>query len=202
MDDRFFLMKIIGSGCFGTIYTAYNKASLENVAIKRAFKEDADNGRAAHTQYGLQHENILKLFEFIVSEYETFLVLEFCPDGTFNDKNLTGQLNEETSKAYFMQLCNGVRYLHEEQRLVHCDFQPDNILLIQETIKLAGFGLSCPIDAKSNTECGTKKISAPEVFIDDLESTEKVDVWAMDVSNLQQWALENDVENLVHSNRF
>lgn len=59
-------MKIIGSGCFGAIYTAYNKAALEKVAIKRVFKEDADDGREAHTQYGLQHENILKLFEFIV----------------------------------------------------------------------------------------------------------------------------------------
>lgn len=44
-------MKIIGSGCFGAIYTAYNKAALEKVAIKRVFKEDADDGREAHTQY-------------------------------------------------------------------------------------------------------------------------------------------------------
>lgn len=56
-----------------------------------------------------------------------------------------------------MQLCNGVKYLHEEQRLIHRDIQPDNILLMQETIKLTDFGLSSSIDAQSNTECGTKK---------------------------------------------
>lgn len=208
IDNRFFSMNIIGSGLFGNVYAAYNKASLELVAIKHMLKCDADGGREANIQHGLQHENILRLFKCIEGDLDWFLVLEFCADGTLDDKIISGQLNEETSKGYFMQLCNAVHYLHDVQRLVHRDIKPSNILLLQETIKLADFGLCSPIDAQSGTMCGTKRFCAPEIFIDDSERNEMVDVWAMGVtlfkmnSGMYVFVNEYVIQRVLHLNYY
>lgn len=110
------------------------------VAIKHVHKEDSENGRVEYIMRGLQHKTILELFECIIGDDDCFMVMELCPEGTLRDKMLAGVGNhwsEELAKVYFIQLCNAVKYLHEEIHLGHRDIKPANILFVQDTLKLA-----------------------------------------------------------------
>lgn len=60
--------------------------------------------------------------------------------------------------------------------------KPDNILFVEDTLKLADFGLSSSIDSSFGTHCGSRKYAPPEVHSMWLECTEKVDIWSMGVT--------------------
>lgn len=76
----------------------------------------------------LDHPNIVKLYEYFVSNKAIFMVLEYLQGGELFDKIIQNKnFTEKVAKEYMHMILQGVNYLHSKN-IVHRDLKPENIL--------------------------------------------------------------------------
>ncbi|KAK6511431.1 hypothetical protein TWF481_000348 [Arthrobotrys musiformis] len=184
----------LGSGHFATVFVAIEKSTGVKYAVKVFKKRRKDDGRG---QMGLQqeiavlmsvhHPNVLCLKETFDEDDGIYLILELASQGElFNLIIEKGKLSEDETRKLFLQLLNGLKYLHE-RNIVHRDIKPENILLTDKnlTCKLADFGLAKIIgeDSFTTSLCGTPSYVAPEILMPsrNRKYTKAVDIWSLGV---------------------
>ncbi|KAK6510831.1 hypothetical protein TWF506_009925 [Arthrobotrys conoides] len=184
----------LGSGHFATVFVAIEKSTGTKYAVKVFKKRRKDDGKG---QMGLQqeiavlmsvhHPNVLCLKETFDEDDGIYLVLELAAEGElFNLIIEKGKLSEDETRKVFLQLLNGLKYLHE-RNIVHRDIKPENILLTDKnlTCKLADFGLAKIIgeDSFTTSLCGTPSYVAPEILMPsrNRKYTKAVDIWSLGV---------------------
>ncbi|KAL5549214.1 hypothetical protein UlMin_004445 [Ulmus minor] len=187
--DKF--TKLLGSGGFGTVY----KGNLGNgmiVAVKVLYgssdKRIEEQFMAEVGTIGrVHHFNLVRLFGFCFERHLRALVYEFMGNGSL-DKFLFGEqkmLGFEKLHEIAVGTARGVAYLHEEcqQRIIHYDIKPGNILLDSNfSPKVADFGLAKIIN-RENTHVtmtggrGTPGYTAPELWMP-FPITYKCDVYS------------------------
>ena len=183
--DEFTLIKEIGSGHNSIVWLAYNREDSKNYAIKVV--NDAtnieNNIRAiineANILKQLQHPNITALHKvsnegkYTSSEGQnkkvTYAVLEFAENGALIEFILsTRKLSEETTRYFFIQLIEGLSYLHSKG-FAHRDLKPDNLLLDKDyNLLLADFGFTISMAGRDGTGAlstllGTDNYKSPEI---------------------------------------
>ena len=79
--------KILGSGSFGSVYEAKNTIFQNTVAMK-VIKKDPSNDldeqeikNEIDILKKLSHPNIVKIYEFYISNSHYYIITEFCKDG-------------------------------------------------------------------------------------------------------------------------
>lgn len=85
--------------------------------------------------------------------------MEFCAGGElFYHLKRFKRMTENEARLYFLELCLGIKHLHEKF-IVYRDIKPENILLdIDGHLKIADFGLAKPnmdILKKAHSFCGS-----------------------------------------------
>ena len=111
--------------------------------------------------------------------------MDFLSGGNLCDLVLdSGRLSEDTSKRYFHQMMQGLRYIHD-QGVVHRDIKLENVFLNHDrSVAVIGdFGLSnfwCP-GAALETRCGSAEYAAPELLDRSQVYDQAVDVWSSGV---------------------
>ncbi|KAK5122478.1 hypothetical protein LTR85_004062 [Meristemomyces frigidus] len=185
----------LGKGHFATVYLAVEKATGTRYAVKK-FEKRSGPGERSKVE-GLQqeiavlrsvsHPNMLCLKDTFDESDGVYLVLELAPEGElFNWIVMKQKLTEKETRKVFVQLFQGVKYLHE-RNIVHRDIKPENILLLDKnlSVKLADFGLAKIIGEESftTTLCGTPSYVAPEILENSNRRryTRAVDVWSLGV---------------------
>ncbi|CAL9048560.1 unnamed protein product [Musa banksii] len=178
MTDDF--KTILGQGGYGSVF----KGKLHNgvpVAVKVL-----DNPTVSGDEFtneiaaiGTIHNvNIVRLLGFCVDGSKRALIYEFMPNESL-DKYIMEEGERSTKFSWTklhdisMGIARGIEYLHQgcEQRILHLDIKPQNILLDQEfNPKISDFGLAklCSKErsAVSMTAArGTMGYMAPEVFL-------------------------------------
>ena len=97
----------------------------------------------------LHHENVLPLFSSYRFPGTIYLVTLLCPEGSLLDvmrHHGHPALALEDAGTMFRQIVRGLKYLHEEAKVVHGDIKLENILLDEMgTCRIADFGLAQPI---------------------------------------------------------
>ncbi|KAJ8536871.1 hypothetical protein K7X08_035272 [Anisodus acutangulus] len=169
----------LGQGGYGKVY----KGQLSNeilVAVKvlNNFKGEGEDFINEVGSIGrIHHVNVVRLVGFCADGYRRALVYEYLSNDTLQKIISSGNgrgssLGWEKMQQIAVGIAKGIEYLHQgcNQRIVHFDIKPHNILLDQDfNPKVADFGLAklCAKDqsAVSMTAArGTIGYIAPEVF--------------------------------------
>ncbi len=153
VDQRYTIVKLLGCGRSGMVYSARDSQLARNVALKvlnKALLQDSDFAtrfvREARVLASIDHKNIMRCFDLVVeSEAGAYLVTELV-----NGKNLfeiikqQGRLNLDDALEIVIQTLDGAEALRLKQ-LVHRDIKPSNIMIDwtdnAKTAKIIDFGL-------------------------------------------------------------
>ncbi|XP_009790415.1 rust resistance kinase Lr10-like [Nicotiana sylvestris] len=168
----------LGQGGYGKVYTGkLTKEILVAVKVLNNFKGDGEDFINEVGSIGrIHHVNVVRLVGYCADGYRRALVYEYLPNDTLqkiiSSGNGNTSLGWEKMQQIAVGIAKGIEYLHQgcNQRIVHFDIKPHNILLDQDfNPKVADFGLAklCAKDqsAVSMTAArGTIGYIAPEVF--------------------------------------
>ncbi|XP_070264810.1 serine/threonine-protein kinase MARK2-like [Myotis yumanensis] len=131
----------------------------------------------------VNHPNIAKLFEVLVTEDKFFLVMENIQgDSLLEHLQDNGTMSEGEARTMFRQVVSAVQYCHRKN-IIHRDLTPGNILIDNDmTIKLIDFGYSKQVkDHMLSTFCGSIGYAAPEMLQGCTYDGRKSDVWSLGV---------------------
>lgn len=188
--------KLLGEGAFGKVFKVQHKTSRVTRAMKIINKQQAAIGEEDEIALikeidilkGLDHPNIIKVYEYYNTKRKLYIVSELCTGGELFDKITRDKHFSEKVAAHVMkQLLSAVQFCHSNN-IIHRDLKPENILIESEeeckkeffTIKVIDFGTS---EIKKNKmldrQIGTPFYIAPEVLNNSYN--EKCDIWSCGV---------------------
>jgi serine/threonine protein kinase len=137
----------------------------QHVAVKKINKQHAPMiAREIHHHRQLNHPNIVRIYEIIMTESAIHIFSEYCPNGELFDLLAsTGRFSESRTQQWFQQLTSALQLCHR-QGIVHRDLKLENILLdSNDNCKICDFGFARFTDNKQllETFCGSLAYSAP-----------------------------------------
>jgi serine/threonine-protein kinase len=192
----------LGSGALSTVYQAVHDTLSRKVAIK-ALKPTvsptssfaAPLEREARVLAELSHPNIVGLFDFVKTESQMYLVLEYIRGFSLADVLAKKpRLRPEVVAGIGVEVARALAHAHE-RAVVHRDVKPANVLLTRDGgVKLVDFGIAQrarlptgdePLGSGSQGEVaeqtfGTPAYMAPEQILGD-EVDARSDVFSLGV---------------------
>ncbi|XP_071390204.1 serine/threonine-protein kinase NIM1-like [Centroberyx affinis] len=181
----------IGYGTFSRVKMAFHALTRDKVALKVLDKTRLDIqaqrllSREISSMEGLQHPNVVRLYEVVDTPCRLYLVVEYAGGGDLHTRICNdGKLSDNDSKITFAQILFAIKYLHNNN-IIHRDLKAENVLFTSSAcVKVADFGFSTRVSNRNDaldTFCGSPPYAAPELFRDECYMGPPVDVWAMGV---------------------
>ncbi|GLJ31195.1 hypothetical protein SUGI_0625100 [Cryptomeria japonica] len=131
-NDRYQLVKDIGSGNFSVAKLMQDKHSKQLVAVKyieRGHKIDQNVQREIINHRCLNHPNIVRFKELLLTPTHLAIVMEYAAGGELFERiSKAGRLSGDEARFFFQQMISGVSYCHSKQ-ICHRDLKLENILL-------------------------------------------------------------------------
>jgi len=157
---RYEIRAHIGTGGMGQVYLAQDTSELERaVAIKLLPPDIAADPkrmqrfiREARTVSGLNHPNVLTIYEFGVHDATRFMAMEYVDGVTLRDHLNGFPLNLHEVLDIGIQVAAALQAAHEAH-VVHRDIKPENIMLRRRDsiVKVLDFGLAKPVKQDGNS---------------------------------------------------
>ncbi|HEX3617703.1 MAG TPA: serine/threonine-protein kinase [Solirubrobacteraceae bacterium] len=172
--DRYRLTKRLGSGAFGTVWSARDERLDRDVAVKVLPRERVIHARferEARAAARLQHPAIVTLYEAAVDDDGAYLVSELVRGRTLDALLEQGKLSDREIVELGVCLCDALTHAHS-QGVIHRDVKPSNVLVPSRSAgsgdraKLTDFGVAHVIGGATLTHTGdvvgTLAYMAPE----------------------------------------
>ncbi|XP_021802227.1 rust resistance kinase Lr10-like, partial [Prunus avium] len=184
----------LGEGAYGSVYKG--KLSSELFVAVKVLNSSTGDGEDFINEVGtmghIHHVNVVRLVGFCADGFRRALVYEFLPNGSLQDfissaNNNNSFLGWDKLQDIALGVAQGIEYLHQgcDQRILHFDIKPHNILLDENFIpKISDFGLAklYPIDnsiVSLTAARGTMGYMAPELFYKNIGGVSfKADVYS------------------------
>ncbi|GAB4830296.1 hypothetical protein Ancab_019934 [Ancistrocladus abbreviatus] len=184
--DRYRILKELGDGTCGSVYKAVNMETYEIVAVKKMkrkfyFWEECMNLREVKSLRKLSHPNIIKLKEVVRENNELFFIFEYMEHNLYQImKERQIPFSEEEIRSFMAQILQGLAHMHRNGYF-HRDLKPENLLVTNEVIKIADFGLAREVSSMPpyTDYVSTRWYRAPEVLLQSRSYTPAIDMWAV-----------------------
>ncbi len=192
------ILERIGAGGMGVVYRGYDERLEREVALKvlppgtladecarKRFREEA----LALSR--LNHPNIATVHDFNTEDGIDFLVTEFVPGTTLDERLACGPLAQNALLQIAVQMAEGLEAAHRAG-VIHRDLKPANLRLTPEgRLKILDFGLAKRVDpvnqqsmtqsgAEAGSTAGTLAYMAPEQVKGE-KVDRRADLWAAGV---------------------
>jgi len=136
---------------------------------------------------GLNHPNIIKVYDWFESRDKFYLAFELATGGELFDRICEkGRFTEKDAAHLVHTILSAVAYLHEHH-VVHRDLKPENLLYktpsLDSDLTICDFGIAKSMandDEVLMTVCGSLGYAAPEVLLRKGHG-KPVDVWSIGV---------------------
>ena len=167
---HFRLIEAIGAGGMGIVYRARDERLERDVAVKvlNAKTLGDPTARARFRREALilsrlNHPNVEAVYDFYSEQGLDYLVLEYVPGASLDDRLHQGPLPEKEVVSLGVQLARGLAAAHA-RGVLHRDLKPGNLRVTPEhVLKILDFGLAQlfeALDEKRLTEAETVTVEA------------------------------------------
>jgi serine/threonine protein kinase len=201
----------IKEGGFGRVWFLRRPAgaSFEVVygekCVVKTFKADEDDQQALIEQelgnwVSLRSPHIARLVKICRLNFELGALMEMMPGSLADYLQRHGNLTETQAKTVLLDVLEGLDYAYREQRLVHLDLKPDNLLLMSANdphVQITDWGISriatqsgaqfsggTPVhqsNHKTQFNIGTTPYMAPERFSRSWSIGKAADVFSLGI---------------------
>jgi len=142
---RFAVLRRLGAGGMGVVYSGFDEQLDRKVAIKllRGQEDEASRTRLmreAQALARLSHPNVIQVYEVGTHDGQVFVAMEFVKGSTLTAWKPEARLPEVLDK--YIQAGRGLAAAHAAG-LVHRDFKPENVLVGDDgRVRVLDFGLA------------------------------------------------------------
>ena len=154
---RYRLLEPLGRGAMSSVWLARDEELGRRVAVKM-LAQSADRARferEARAAAALSHPNICLLYDYGEADGRPYMVLEYLPNGSLEERLKDGLLPDDETMRLATQIAAGLAHAHE-RGLVHRDLKPANVLFdTEDRPKIADFGIARMGGSGTLTEAGT-----------------------------------------------
>ncbi|RYE90711.1 MAG: serine/threonine protein kinase, partial [Myxococcales bacterium] len=178
LGGKYRILKKIGSGGIGVVYSAQHLTLGGTVAVKvlrgaaaRDASEIARLRREAQVQSNIEHPNVVRTLDLDqMPDGSIYVVMELLRGVNLADRLAReGPLTPALAVAYFCDVCKALAAAHAKG-VVHRDLKPGNIFLCESgEAKVLDFGMSKLHSAETLTQegytLGTPEYMSPEQCI-------------------------------------
>jgi serine/threonine protein kinase len=210
--EIFELNGFLGQGSFGEVYRAIGRVSGLTVAIKLlpigGLTDDKRMALLNEMRLATQvvHPNVVQVLhtdEGTSPDIGPYLMMEYVDGGTLesileNLRTSASEISLDEARRLMIDIASGARAVNE--RLVHRDIKPDNVLYDGTRLKISDFGISKLIDERTRTHTfkgiGAVRYMAPEGWDSD-KNTVKMDVYSAGLVFQEILTLRNPLEQHV-----
>ena len=192
---KYQLLRELGRGATGKVYLAEDPFAKRKVAVKVAFPEalkHSEDGAMYKSMFlneaalagKLNHPHIVQIYDAVVEDKYSYIVMEFVEGGTLEKFCKPDALLETREVAEISFKCVRALAFAQTLGLTHRDIKPGNILHSDGTeIKIADFGASINrvSDRTVITNVGSPAYMAPELVTGGAQASHLTDIYALGV---------------------
>jgi len=192
--DKYDLGNVLGSGSFGQVREATLRTGGTEVRAVKMIERDNEDGEWSNQaifvrEVGLlqciQHDNIIRYYDFYEDVHFLYVVMELCKGGEVFAKIVElKRFSEKNAASLGQQMLRSIEYCHG-MKIAHRDIKAENFMLaephIAAQVKMIDFGMACKYeDGQVLTElCGSPHYLAPELIGQKYDY--RADTWAFGV---------------------
>ncbi|HLZ58690.1 MAG TPA: serine/threonine-protein kinase [Ktedonosporobacter sp.] len=168
------LLRLLGTGGFAEVYLGHHvhlgtRAAIKVLHTRLSAEDIAKFKNEAQTIARLIHPHIVRVLDYGIQGYLPFLVMDYAPGGSLRTLHPKGsRVPLPIIVSHVRQVATALQYAHD-QRVIHRDIKPDNMLLDQHNrIMLSDFGMALIAQSSRHQYpqeiAGTAAYMAPEQF--------------------------------------
>jgi len=209
LADRYSLQRELGRGGMATVYLAQDLRHDRPVAVKMLHPELAATlgptrfQREIRIAARLQHPQILPVYDSGADAGLLWFTMPYVEGETLRQRlKQTGALPIPEALRILDYIARALAYAHR-RGVIHRDVKPENVLISQENVFLADFGVAKPVDAVANQYLttgglvvGTPTYMAPEQSAADPATDHRADIYAFGILAYELLAGEPPFANL------
>ena len=192
LDDRYQLVRKIGTGGMADVYLAKDLLLDRKVAVKILHSNFAEDNefiarfrREAQSAGKLSHPNIVGIYDVGCSEGYHYIVMEYVEGQTLKQYiNTHPHIPIDTAVRIAIDIGNALAEAHSHG-IIHCDIKPQNILLTaNHKVKVTDFGIARAVNSSTimtrESILGSVHYLSPEQAAGD-KLTAKTDIYSLGI---------------------
>src|SRR5262245_29840901 len=161
LADRYRIERLICRGGMGAVFEATQLGLDRAVAIKvllptliRDERVQERFRREARSAASLHHPNIIQIYDYGISDYGPYIVMELARGKSLRQLLSQGALATDLAVNLTTQICSALAAAHSA-RIIHRDLKPDNVIIEEQSdgqviAKVLDFGIAKMCEAQSD----------------------------------------------------